>query len=155
MIPVVQTKVVVRNSKDEIVVNGNCYAAAIASIMELPITEVPNVEVFYHLNNGYYQEVMHTFLESKGWELCSDDRYKVFHPELHSQLRCPRDRDFDDWAADMRMILEDNYYFVSGPSARGVSHITIYKAGEMVHDPHPTKDGILQLLEFQSLQKVK
>ncbi len=37
MIPVTQTKVVVKNSKDEMVVRGNCFAAAIASIMELPI----------------------------------------------------------------------------------------------------------------------
>ena len=40
MIPVTQTKVVVRNSEDKIIVNGNCWAAAIASILELPLTEV-------------------------------------------------------------------------------------------------------------------
>lgn len=45
MTPVTQTKVVVKNSKGNTVVNGNCYAAAIASMLDVPITEVPNIEV--------------------------------------------------------------------------------------------------------------
>lgn len=81
MTPVTQTKVVIKNNKGETVTHGNCYAAAIASIIGLPITEVPNVEVFFHLppDSCYWLEVMLTFLESKGYELCSDDRFRVFH----------------------------------------------------------------------------
>jgi hypothetical protein len=154
MIPVTQTKVVVRNSKDEIIVNGNCYAAAIASLLELPLTEVPNVEVFFQIEGSYWNEVMLTFINSKGWDLCSDDRYKVFHPELARAIRSQDERTDEEYRADLRLMLEDNYYLVSGPSVRGVNHITIYKAGELIHDPHPTKEGILALEQFQTLEKL-
>lgn len=81
MIKIFQTKVVVKNSKGDIVQRGNCYAACIASILEVPITEVPNVEVFYHIeDSSFWIEAMLTFLQSKGWDLCSEDRYKRFHP---------------------------------------------------------------------------
>ena len=54
MIPVTQTKVSVIKSTGETVVYGNCYAAAIASMLELPITEVPNVEVLFYLKDNEY-----------------------------------------------------------------------------------------------------
>jgi hypothetical protein len=145
MIPVTQTKVVVENSKNEIVQRGNCYAACIASMLEVPITEVPNVEVFYHLDNGYHSEVMLTFLNSKGWDLCSDDRFAVFH------------KDLDEWTSDdMKNAadLSDQLYLVSGDSPRGVSHICIYKNGLLIHDPHPTKEGLRRIWHYQSIEKL-
>lgn len=143
MIPVTQTKVVVKNSKDEEVIRGNCYAAAIASILELPIDQVPNVEVFFHIDNGYWQEVMLAFLASKGWDLCSDHRFKVFHDENYGF------EDREKWLEDCK----DKYYLVSGKSPRGVYHICIYQNGKLVHDPHPTKEGLLSEVFFQSLEK--
>ena len=147
MIPVTQTKVVVKNSKGEIVQRGNCYAAAIASIMELPITEVPNVETLFHLKEDLWFEVMQTFITSLGWEMCADDRFKCFHPSL-----CKITDKLE--LLDTMQMLEDKYYLVSGKSPRGVSHITIWQNGKMVHDPHPTKEGLLTLETFQSLEKI-
>lgn len=150
MIPVTQTKVVVKNSKDEFIVRGNCYAACIASIMELPISEVPNVEVFFHIDNGYWAEVMHTFLESKGWELCTDDVYKRFHKDIFGY-----DFNGTDENGKIKYYYEcvDKYYLVSGKSVRGVHHTCIYRNGKLVHDPHPTKEGLLTLETFQTLEK--
>lgn len=143
MIPVTQTKVVIKNSKGEIIVRGNCYAACIASILELPITEVPNVEVFYHMDNGYHSEVMLTFLQSKGWDLCNDERYRCFHTVFTDKNYSEMDK--------MQKILKDDYYLASGKSARGVQHICIFKNGNLVHDPHPSKEGILTFDYFQSI----
>lgn len=145
MIPVIQTKVVVKNSQDECVVRGNCFAAVVASILELPITEVPNVEVFFHMqNSGYWQEVMLTFLQSKGWELCDDRRFKLFHEKTHGP------------AFELEKVLElkDRLYLVSGKSPRGFYHICIYQNGKLVHDPHPSKEGLLTEDYFQTLEKV-
>lgn len=147
MIPVTQTKVVIKDSQDEIVVHGNCYAAAIASMIELPITEVPNVEVFFHLPAGssYWQEVMLTFLESKGFELSTDDRFRVFHDgnfgvengmRGHYMLEC-----------------KNKYYLVSGRSKRGFSHMVIYKNGTLAHDPHPSRDGVETIDYIQTIEK--
>lgn len=58
MIPVTQTKIVIKDVNGNRVVHGNCYAACIASILEVPITEVPNVEVFFHLDNGVVEMPM-------------------------------------------------------------------------------------------------
>jgi hypothetical protein len=149
MIPITQTKVVVKNSKGEIVVRGNCYAACIASLMEIPITEVPNVEVFYHLDNGYHSEVMLTFLNSKGWDLCSDDRFKYFHQAFEDMNFGGRDNYagcFDE--------LKDKLYLASGKSERGVSHICIFKNGKLIHDPHPTKECLKTIEYFQTLEKI-
>ena len=149
MIPVTQTKVVIKNSKDEIVVHGNCYAAAIASILELPLTEVPNVEVFFHLpiDSTYWSEVMLTFLESKGYELCVDDRFRVFH-----------DGNFgvdNGMRAHWLLECENKYYLVSGRSKRGFSHMVIYKNGKLAHDPHPSRDGVETIDYIQTLMKAK
>lgn len=149
MIPVTQTKVVVKNSKDEVVQRGNCFAACIASMLEVPITEVPNVEVFYHLDNGYHSEVMLTFLLSKGWELCSDDRYECFHHEIL----------YESYGENKyhknRKLLADKYYLAAGKSNRGVSHICIFKNGKLVHDPHPTREGLKTIEYFETLEKVE
>lgn len=145
MIPVTQTKVVVRNTAGEIVQNGNCYAAAIASILEVPITEVPNVEVFFKFENGPWIETMLAFLNLMGWELNCDDRFKVFHDIKFGADEGKRSEYMDHCV--------NKYYLVSGPSARGVHHICIYKNGKLVHDPHPTKEGILKEEIFQELVK--
>jgi len=133
----------VRDSKGEMVVRGNCYAAAIASMLELPLSEVPNVEVLFHIEGGFWSQVMHAFLNSVGYELYCNDDYRVFHdPEYRKEER-----------EQLIESLKDNYYMVSGMSPRGVNHIVIYQNGRMVHDPHPTREGILDMQYFEEIVK--
>jgi hypothetical protein len=147
MIPVTQTKVVVRNSKNEMVVRGNCYAAAIASILEMPIEAVPNVEVLFHIEDSLWSVVMQRFINSIGWEMFTDDRFRVFHNKDYGVKSGKR----DEWVT----YCKNKYYFISGQSKRGVQHMVIYKNGKMVHDPHPTKEGIITIDYFEYLEKVK
>lgn len=143
MIPVTQTKVVVRNSSNEMVVRGNCYAACIASIMELPITEVPNVEVLFHMDDSYWAIVTQAWLNSLGWELCTNDDFKIYHDENKYIGR----------REELDAVCRDKYYLVSGESVRGVKHMCIYQNGKLVHDPHPTKEGLLTQEIFEELYK--
>lgn len=133
MIPITQTKVVVRDSKGEMVVRGNCFAAAIASLVEKPITEVPNVETLFDVDGVSWYGVMDSWLRANGFEIITNNDYKVFH----------NPSEYND---DARNILIDSltgkYYMASGMSPRGVMHVCIYKDGVMVHDPHPTREGI-------------
>lgn len=133
MIPITQTKVVVRDSKGEMVVRGNCFAAAIASLVEKPITEVPNVETLFDVDGVSWYGVMDSWLRANGFEIITNNDYKVFHNPA----------EYND---DTRNILIDSltgkYYMASGMSPRGVMHVCIYKDGIMVHDPHPTREGI-------------
>lgn len=55
----------------------------------------------------------------------------------------------------MQMLTKDKYYLVSGKSPRGIKHMCIYKNGILVHDPHPSKEGITDLTDFQELCKIK
>lgn len=143
---------VVRNNAGEMVVRGNCWAAAIASILELTITEVPNAEIFFDAPEKYAHfsdTVMDAFLEIKGYRYDYDHRFMVFHPaamerEVHGEL---------DVEA-LQTEFKDRLYFVCGPSARGVSHVCIYRNGQMVHDPHPSRDGLLQEKYFYELVKI-
>lgn len=144
MIPVIQTKVVIRNSANKMVVFGNCWAAAIASILEVPITEVPNFETWFHFKN-LYNDLTEVWLNSKGWTLDTDDRFKCFHYELCQNW--PPER-----VVVYRELLKDLYYLVSGKSPRGINHVTIWRNGIMVHDPHPSGDGILELTYFEHIR---
>jgi hypothetical protein len=140
MIPVKQTKVVVKNSNGDMVVRGNCLAAAIASLLELPITEVPNFETLYGINNTYYYEVLCKWLRHLGYEITTDDRFKCFHG--------------DENRNEFKEQLKDMYYLVSGKSTRGIQHICIYQNGKLVHDPHPTNEGLFTEDFFEFIEFV-
>lgn len=149
MVPVTQTKFAIKNSQGEYVSRGNCLAAVVASILELPITEVPNIEVLYDIgDDSLWSITLHAWLKSKGWELMTDDRYSCFHP-----------KQVDLSLSEERLIeicneLKDDYYLVSGAAARGVRHICIYKSGELIWDPYPTREGLLTTDAFQTLEKI-
>ena len=140
MIPVIQTKVVVYNTKGDMVVRGNCYAACIASLLEIPITEVPNIETLYGIDDSYYYSVLTKWLEHLGYDLSADNRFTCFHG--------------DETKKEYKPILKDKYYLVSGKSARGVQHVCVYQNGKMVHDPHPTKEGLLTEEYFESIEPI-
>ena len=92
---------------------------------------------------------MQTFLNGKGWKLCNDYRYAVFHDEnfgISENSVYNREQSLE--------YCKDKYYLVSGKSTRGVFHVCIYRNGLLVHDPHPTKEGILTFEVFETLEKI-
>lgn len=143
MTPVTQTKVVVKNSAGEIVVNGNCYAAAIASMLDLPIDQVPNVEVFFPWSeqDDHWNKIMNQWLELKGYKIGPAPEYGVFHDDQH-------------YAEGTAAALYNDIYLASGPSARGVNHICIYQAGNLVWDPHPTREGLTEVKWLEKIEKI-
>ncbi len=148
MIPVTQTKVVVLNKEGQEVVRGNCFPACVASILEIPISEVPNVEVFYHMeDSSYWAEVMQTFLNSKGWEWSGDMRYSVFHPDTGAHFA----KEVED---EFKQKLKDTYYLAIGNSPRGIRHVCVYQNGVLVHDPHPSRDGLATVDRFESIERI-
>jgi hypothetical protein len=145
MIPVTQTKVVVKNSKGETVVRGNCFAAAIASIVEMPLTDVPNVEVLFDVDDVSWYGVMCAWLNANGFELKTNNGFNVFHnPEIFA----------NEVRVDLFNELMGRYYLVSGMSPRGVMHVCVYQDGIMVHDPHPTREGINTIEQFEEIVKL-
>jgi hypothetical protein len=99
--------------------NGNCMAACIASILELPLEGMPN----YHSDGDAWYHDWQTWLE----------RYNV-------QLLTFADG--GDW-------LPTGYSILSGQSPRhDKNHAVVCFNGEIVHDPHPDGTGVRDRREW-------
>ncbi len=96
-------------------INGNCFAACVASMFNVPIEEQPD---FTNMDEFEW------FIEFEKWI------EREFGLELlrFSENACPT-----------------RYYMVLGQSPRGLSHAVIYKDGELAHDPHPDKTGLKEI----------
>lgn len=105
---------------------GNCWAACIASILELDLCEVPdeatvwkpgmNVEESWRL----YHPTMIRWLEKRGLSLIDGSALSL---EYYTPVHC----------------------IITGSSPRRpkANHAVVYFNGELAHDPHPSRAGIL------------
>lgn len=89
--------------------DGNCFAACVASILEIPIAEVPNT---FGLNDQLLR-----WLAQRGLSATLYDRAEYVPP---------------------------GYAIAAGPSLRfaGRFHACVAYDGRVVHDPHPSRDGL-------------
>lgn len=105
---------------------GNCMSACIASLLELPIAQVP-----------YFM----------GTEGEPDDLWKKrinrwLAPHGFSFMYFKAARDFTQWPP--------GYYVLTGRSPRGL-HAVVAKGDRIVHDPHPSRDGLKSVDGFAIL----
>lgn len=101
---------------------GDCMRACIASLLDIPIADVPHflrdadgdATAFWH---GVYD-----FTEARGFD------YSPEHARFKKIL-----------AADL-----NGYHIIGGPSPRGggLLHAVVGLNGEIVFDPHPSKTGL-------------
>lgn len=102
---------------------GNCFAACLASILELPITDVPNFFDLAPDEPGPWWKVVRDWLRPHGFGIITIAFEKA-----------------ESWDE----LCLDGYHIVSGKSPRmeGAHHSTVWYRGRMVHDPHPDQSGI-------------
>jgi hypothetical protein len=101
---------------------GNCFQAVVASVLELPLDEVPHF-VQDHVDTAglrHWWDSFVAFVRTQGWAVHAAVPVTDY-PEQH--------------------------LIVAGPSPRGTGddglwHAVIYRGGEMVHDPHPDRTGL-------------
>jgi hypothetical protein len=113
MTPVRQTKLY---SADGIH-NGNCYAACLASLLDLPLWMIPPFEDMFGRGGGQWRD------------RCEEWLARIFKMQIvmldgHQVEKLPE------------------FYIGNGRSKRGVMHSVIFSAGAMVHDPHLSDSGI-------------
>jgi hypothetical protein len=103
---------------------GNCWTAAIASLLELDLHDVPNfVQIDVDGGQDWY---LHTI------------KFLNEHGRTVVQTFDGNDVEF--------LPREDEYYLVTGQSPRGggtIYHVVVFQNGKMVHDPHPDNAGLL------------
>lgn len=98
---------------------GDCVRAVTASILELERDQVPH---FVQLKPGadWYDD----------WEA-----FMMKHGIQPIMLTGPWDN----------IPKPTGYYLASGPSARDCRHIVIMWDGKVIHDPHPSRAGLLTI----------
>lgn len=138
MIPVKQTKL--HNPPEQ---NGNCFAAVISSITEIPISEIYTVEDTF--GQHCWSERLTKWLLQRGWlwRGAKDFQYRF------QEGKPPDGFTYDDF--------KDKPYLVIGRTQRfggEVSHICIYMNGELLHDPHPDNTGLTTLEYFEVIEKL-
>jgi hypothetical protein len=135
MIPLVQTKF----SDTEKGIHGNCFGTCVASLLELDPATVPPFE---DLPDGKWFPPF--------WELLKNNGCR-FGGTRHMRQRI---LDGEGWPDDIGPGV-DGYYIVGGGSPRGFTrgHAVIYRAGEMVMDPHPSGAGLTGIWDIYMIER--
>jgi hypothetical protein len=131
MIPVTQTLF----GKAE----GNCLAACVASILELDLADVPTICA--DQSDGSWLRKLADWLAEQGMcavhaSFVDGDPGVVPAPEDLATMRA--------WMKLRRI----GFAIVSGYTTRGLSHSTVWFDGEIVHDPHPSKDPLINVVDM-------
>ena len=139
MTPVKQTIL----SDEQKVIHGNCFSACLASLLDLPIEQVP---YFYEpriLKIGWGKVLME-FLDKHGY---SYEGYLTVTE--HDQLT------YREQMLDHKGV--DGYHIVGGPSPRGskAGHAVIYKNAHPFFDPHPDETFIPRIEGVYLIERKK
>ena len=132
MIPVMQT----RFSNEEGTEHGNCFTACVASLLEVPIESVPD---FSSMGHRWFP-TFYRFLDSHGYEFFGSGTIKSHGIKSLEEFKGV-----------------DGYVIVGGKSPRTYvkrGHAVIYKNGKLVHDPHPSGEGLLEVEDWYFIERI-
>lgn len=115
--------------QDKFGLDGNCLSASIASILELPLAEVPSFHTGIPEGTPQddpeacviYWNNVHRFLNERGYGLT------IFEGVIAKSL----------------IQSLSGYFIVGGKSPRGYSHAVVYSIDGLAHDPHPEGGGVI------------
>ncbi len=106
---------------------GNCFSACVASILELHICNVP------HFCGGGNEKWLK---DAEAWLRENHNLTLLgFVSRGRSGVYC----------------LPSMFHILSGESGRGLFHSVVAFCGEVVHDPHPSRKGIIEIEEYDFL----
>lgn len=112
-----QTKFAVQDEGGEFMARGNCLQAALASIFEMDLEDVPH---FVGMAEDVWWTEFWKWLGERNIELHYE---RIASPGGWLPLNVP--------------------YLLTGPSPRGeFSHVVVARDHEVIHDPHPDGTGL-------------
>ena len=101
-------------------IKGNCFQASVASVLEVPLESVPHFCLKYSAGKWFF--------EFKKW-------LEKNHGMTANMFLVS---DNEEWLSAQR-----GYSLAGGKSPRGdFMHSVVYLDGKIIHDPHPSNDGI-------------
>lgn len=128
--------------------HGNCYAACIASIFEIPLETLPQVP------QDEMVATMKYLPENPQWSIgnCYDAWWWEMWDKWFDEAGLLRYRmDYNKFAP--RYYKQPaGYSILTGASPRNpgkMSHACVAFDGKLVHDPHPDRTGLWSMEEFE------
>lgn len=103
---------------------GDCYAACVASILELGLADVPH---FMDTGPDHGRN-------NRLWWFALVGFASMYGMFVQSLSLSPGE-----------VIALRGYSILAGPGPRGHRHVVVGWDGEQVHDPHPSGDGLLSI----------
>jgi hypothetical protein len=97
--------------------NANCFKACLASVFEVGLKDIPSFGWGSDWHDKFQDYLMST------WGLYAVELGIDYDPDIFQ----PR-----------------GYHLIDGISPRGLLHAVVGLNGEMVHDPHPSGDGLIE-----------
>lgn len=116
---------------------GNCVAACVASIVAVPLERVPHF-IEFGIAYGDSDDVHAVSAGNNWWAMMLG--YLAANGYWPVELEAITDAD------------PDEFLLVAGMSPRGVLHQVIYREGRLWHDPHPSRDGVLDIREVLAIR---
>lgn len=128
MIPITQTI----KSDIEKGIHGNCFASCLASIMEIPLSEVPE---FQNMGTDWFPKL---------WDFLLEHGYEFYGTG--------KKEDVEKYNKGI-----DGFYIVNGESPRGFArgHSVVYYKGEFVHDPYPDGKGLTNIWNYYIIEPIR
>lgn len=108
---------------------GNCQSACLATLLGVPLNEIPNFAQFAEeIGDDEAYQAQTKWLNERGWGILTVVRWQSLPwPPRHG------------------------YFIAGGVSPRGIRHAVIYKDGQLWHDPHPDGGGIASVDDIDFL----
>ncbi len=101
---------------------GNCFNASLASILELDLDQIPNYDG--RTDSGWWRKYNIWLTKEFGLSM------------VHLSAKGCK-----SWFIDEC----NTFCLCSGKSARGLEHSCVGIGGKIVHDPHPSDAGLLEI----------
>ena len=116
---------------------GNCVAACVATVLGIPLAQVPHF-IEFGIAYGDSEDVQTVSSGNNWWAM---------------MLGFLAGRGL--WVVELDKVTDaDRHEFVlvAGMSPRGVVHQVVYREGRLWHDPHPSRDGVLDVREVLAVR---
>lgn len=116
---------------------GNCWAACIASILDRPLKDL---ETFHDLYTAYHLAIRTG--ETVPWEIRSAYPLELARVTGRAVIR---------FATAIERGAPTGYSIANGPGSRGHDHSCVAFDGFIFHDPHESRAGLIEIVDYDVL----
>jgi hypothetical protein len=134
--------------------HGDCMRACLASLLELPYEEVPHLREIQNKGEQSWFEVMFGFLRKHGYDFAGTFSKSFKNSSGEWEGRPIEAYDWEDLRSRSSGVM--GFYMAGGPSPRlNCSHAIIIDArGNLIHDPHPSRAGVLKIDHVDMIERL-